>query len=696
MPTEQLPEIVRTRANIYWDDLQAYGLIDLWRRSERTYYGLDEFGGWKDSVAVTFSGADGENVLARFNHYRSIGQGILAMAGQERPSFVARAVDDKTRSLAEAPIATGLIQNFWSEWDLEAKTAQDDEHALVYGVGFLHMRWSIHAGKKLPAEMLPDGTQAPPKREGDVIAESLPPWRVIHDPRNTVEMPWCIAAHEESIWDLAARYPQMAEAILAARGTQVTCWPKDLWGEPWQTRDQTDEMVTVWCLYHIPTDALPNGRYAIIMGDLCLYDGPAILDMEVPVRPMVAARQMGRGTGYSALWDLLVVQELYDMAESTIATSHEGGAVGSWTAAREAGVDPADLASNRRLIAFDADTGLPDGGRPQPLEVPSLPSQAYEYPDRLQGKMEVLSGLNSVARGEPDSNLKSGAALALVQSLAVQFNSRFQAARIQHREAVATLGYRLLKRTMVSPRLSRVAGQGDAQYLKPVTADELEDVDAVEIDVGPALMNQAAGKLEIAKDLLEKNLIKDPQQYIQIIATGRIEPLLKSPMAALKLINEENDALLDGRLPVGEPKTDPMGQPIVGPDGQPAMSSARVSQDPAQHMREHAALLTATVDPKVAAAIERHMADHYEIFSKTPPDLAALMGWSVPPPAPMGAPPGPPPEGDAAAGDAPGDPGPSPPNPDRARPLGAPSSPDQPLMPQNALTGQRAPAGPPI
>ena len=43
--------------------------------------------------------------------------------------------------------------------------------------------------------------------------------------------------------------------------------------------------------------------------------------------------------------------------------------------------------------------------------------------DKLQTLMETLSGINSVVRGDPLPQLKSGAALALVQSLAVAFNT---------------------------------------------------------------------------------------------------------------------------------------------------------------------------------------------------------------------------------------------------------------------------------
>ena len=52
--------------------------------------------------------------------------------------------------------------------------------------------------------------------------------------------------------------------------------------------------------------------------------------------------------------------------------------------------------------------------------------------------METLSGVNSVARGNPEASLQSGTALAMVQSQALQFMSGLQQSYIQLIEDVGT------------------------------------------------------------------------------------------------------------------------------------------------------------------------------------------------------------------------------------------------------------------
>lgn len=690
MPKEDLPRIVKALADAYWDQIGALGLVDLWRKSEWTYYGTDPLGGWKDSVAVTFSGEADEECNVRFNHYRSIGQGILAMAGHERPAFAAKAIDSKTKSLAEAPIATGVVSNFWHDWGLEGKTEKDDETALLYGLGFQHLRWSPFAGKLAPLAPNPETGHPgdPNRKEGDVIAESVGPWRVIHDPFRPMDLEWAIVSHSESVWDLAARYPDLAEQIVAQKGQVSNRWMDSIWSQPW-ARDERDDKVTVWCVYHNPSDAVPEGRYAIVCGELCLYDGPAFLD-ELPVSPMLAATRIGQGTAYSGLWDLLVIQDCIDMGESANVTVLEAFGGQNISAPMEAGVIEDDLSGTRRLIKYNHIVGLADGGRPQAMEMLGPRTEVNEAIDRWVSAAQTISGINSTVRGQPDASLKSGAALALVQSLAVQFNSKFQAARIKHRERIATLGYKMLKKLMVSPRLSRSAGAAGNEYLKPVNQDQLEDVVGVQIETGSPLMQQAAGRLEIADKLLDRGLLTVPEQYIEIVTAGTLTPLLKSPEAELQLISGENDELREGRR-LGPPRPElPPGAPLP-----PGMWEGVSELDTHEiHVREHRALLDLAMrkDPTKAALIEAHIQLHYERFAVTPPDMAALLGWKVMPPPPV-PPPGaegpPPPDGPPKKkGPAGDDKGPA---PGLARPMGGEPPPGGPRMPMIAGTNERAP-----
>ncbi len=56
----------------------------------------------------------------------------------------------------------------------------------------------------------------------------------------------------------------------------------------------------------------------------------------------------------------------------------------------------------------------------------------------LEKTMETISGVNAVARGNPDPNLRSGNALALIQSMTLQFMSGLQQSYVAMIEDVGT------------------------------------------------------------------------------------------------------------------------------------------------------------------------------------------------------------------------------------------------------------------
>ena len=62
----------------YYRQMDATGRTDVWRRSVRTYYGLDAEGSWRNSSAITYGGEQGELVMLRVNHYRNLIQHMLS------------------------------------------------------------------------------------------------------------------------------------------------------------------------------------------------------------------------------------------------------------------------------------------------------------------------------------------------------------------------------------------------------------------------------------------------------------------------------------------------------------------------------------------------------------------------------------------------------------------------------------------
>lgn len=719
--TDRLADTIRAKAEEFRHRLESEGRIALQRRAERMYYGQDGEGGWANSVAVTYGGEDGELTMLRVNHYRSIVQGLLATAAKSRPAFEAMSINSDAQSLQQAALVNGVLDDYYREHGLETIHLETDRAAVVLGEGYTALRWSPWRGqiatwkdrpaldeqgqpKMQPGQPVPvtephpetgepmpvldasgepvteQGEPVPvtervPMREGDVEAHSFAPIEIVRDLDATTErnMRWALVPYRENVWELAARYPTKRAELVAMRGN-ADLWPRSAWdAQSWQRTDPNSDSVTAWYLYHEATDAMPEGRQSIVVGDVVLVDGPMQLP-EVPVYACMPEREMATASGYSPQFDLLALQEVLDSIITIMVSSHDALALQNVLTPDGSDVTPEIIGRGLRLLKWKPSADIQGGGKPEALQLLALSKDSYELADLMKVTMEVLSGINSVVRGDPMPQLKSGAALALVQSLAVAFNSQLQRAIALHHERVATGLVRMLQAFAHTKRIASVVGRTRKTQLKEWNSEALQGIQRVSIQIGNPLADTLAGRVAMADAFLEKGVLTSAAEYEEVYQTGRLQPQFESDDAALMNVRQENEALAEG-------------QPVV----------MLLTDDHAMHIREHRAVVDnqsiRAKSPDVVRAALAHIDEHMNAWLTMPPPLALLTKQSVMPPV-MAPPPGPPGAGPDGPPGPPSGPSGGPPSADadRAKPLGQPGNRDMPLMPTNPLTNERAPA----
>jgi hypothetical protein len=737
VPEDQLAQTIRTRALIFRKHLESRGMLNVWRVAELTYYGQDGQGGWANSVAVTFVGDEEERVQLRVNHYRSIHQGLLASGGQERPAFDVRALSSDHEAMQQAPLAKGIIDGYFRTARLETICKETDRSSLILGEGFTALRWNTSLGRvtqwakrpqynddgepmtemvERPAEpemvevfavdedgeeytkMVPD-PDAPdlppllveqpmmedyPVREGDVDAQTFAPIEVVRDldaPQHA--MTWCILPYRENAWELAAKYPERKRQILAQR--LQNRWPKSACDDgEWERPAIGDDSITVWYLYHLPTDAMPRGRHAIVAGDEVLYDDVMPFS-EVPVYEMIPEREMRTASGYSPTFDLLCLQAAYDAVFDVMISQHVAVGTQNIIAPKGTDVDASMIARGLGLIEYEPIPNVPGGGKPEPLQLLAISADSYKLEEILKRLMETLSGINSTVRGEPPASLKSGTSLAFISSLATAFNSNFQGARVMHLERVATGLIKILQVFADTKRIAETVGRANRATLKEWSSESISGIQRVAIEIGNPILDNATGKMDLANSMLQSGIIKSPEMMLQIVTTGRLEPVFGGALKAQENLLRENDLLADGK-----PVT------VLSLD------------DHAIHIREHRGIADSQEvrnNPQLLANVMKHIGEHEQAWATMPQTFAILSGQSIQPPPPL-IPPGGGPVGAGTAAPPPEEGAPPPKGPpptgngagvERAKPMGqdieAPAGgPQMPLMPKNPQTGERMPA----
>lgn len=613
-PESGLAIAVFDRVAEFYEAITKNGMLDLWRRVHAMYFGLSDDGGEHLSSDIQFGGSFDERVYAKANHFRSIVQYLVTVTVSERPEFSPRAINSDPKSMEQVPVARSVLEYYMRETGLERRTKSVMERAILYGRAYMWCSWDPGMGP-LWAPTGADGqpTMEEAERAGDIRCRALSPTAVTCDTtREQDDQQWYVVREPASRWDLAARFAsgttdtsrRLREQIMScdasATESELGGFGNSGFGDDLRTDD-----IYVYHFYHASTDALPEGRYSILLpGGGVLFDGPLPYD-DVPVLAVSPSDLLETGYGYTTTWDLMGLQDMYDAIISTCMTIVDAFGVSTIIAPEGSEISAEELRDGLSLIYYPA--GME---KPEALNLGGIREELFKLREILKADMETIPGVNSVARGEPAPSLKSGAALALVQAQALQFNSGLQAAYIQMLEQLGTLLIRVLKRFAKVPRLAMIAGEGETDALKQFVGKDVGAIERVVVDTGNALQRTTAGKIQLAEWLLDKGMIKRPEQLYQVLESGRLDVTYRPDLRQMQCVARENEALKAGK-----------GATVFFTD------------NPVLHIQEHMDVANsqeARDNPVLMRALGGHVLEHIQVWRDTDPDLLRMLGYPTP------------------------------------------------------------------
>lgn len=655
--SELLPKL-KEKIQKFHQYKQRTGDYKKWRKSHNLYFGKHVDAG--DGTEVAEVGEDSELTAYGINHYRNLIKHVMSLTAAEKPSFDYRAKNTDLESLQQAKLANNIIDSYLVEKRMGRHMKQAAERALVYKLGYTFTRWDTTLGRELMAEPVFDDKGQPKldmngvplkkiRYEGDPEMVAKSPWEVVHDIdlRDWSKCKWVIVQEFENKYDLAAQHPEFFDEIIglskdyAAKEFKVGDDYKNL------ASQSEGDLIPVFYFFHLPTAAMPSGRFTkFLTPKIGLYDGAYPYGRKLPVQRITPGEIFDSVDGYSEFYDIMVLQQVLNIIYSTIFTNQQAFGIQSVWVPNDCNLTAEQLSNGMVVLKG----GSPDS-KPQPLNLTATPAEIFKNGELVERAMEKLSGINSVVRGDPESSLKSGVALGRMQAMAIQFSSNFQQSWAELQEDAGTFLIYLLQNFAETKRIAATAGKANRGAMKAWTGKDIAQIDRLVCDLGNPLSKTFAGRLEFADKMLEKGLITDPTQYLQVAQTGNIDPLLQKPTSRLELIRKENEMLMDGILP-----------------------QAMVGDSHLQHVQEHSVILddpeirtaAASGDPMATQIIQQalaHIDQHKQLHLSQDPFWFAVSGEQPPPPPPP-LPPGPqagPPPQDGASGQQ-GTPLPPPPN----------------------------------
>lgn len=592
------------------------GLAAVWYRNIRSYYSNIFHGNGSDS-ALEFTGSQGEIVRMLVPQARSLNTQFLSLTTKQKINFEPEAESRDALTLSNTNVAQAVIQKEIRDERLDQKGYTMAELATLMGVAYITTTWDMARGRKLGIN--PETGGAMYNGANAITVKSAYDMVFDHTIPDFYRQPWVDWRDLVNRYDLVAQYPQLEEEIMRLPAAFEGNGGFMLWQE-----NVSKDMVWIRTFCHRTSPALENGRLTVYAGPKCVFfdeENPYRTDdgAYIPVAQMNPEPIAGTGFGYPIFSNILPLQEMLDHNFSAEATNNAALAIKTVTNPSGNNINVKHI-GNMKFLSYDP-MPIPSGGRPETLDLNTPNTTAERFSERITSNMMQIYNINSSLRGEPPAGVTAGNAIATLSTNALEFSQSFTKAYVETLGVVMThtiLNYRNFgdEKTIVG-----ITGPNDVTIAREFLRSDLTAIKRVRASIANPLLATAAGKLEVANNLLAQGMISTPKKYFRILEGAPLKDIYDKEYSQEQFIQSENDEL---RKEAGE---------------NPKPVYALAHDDHPGHIQGHSSLLDNIEirnDPERRARIEQHIYEHYQLSMSTDPALAQMIKTGQMPQMPMG------------------------------------------------------------
>jgi hypothetical protein len=605
---------IKAKEEAFFESARNRGLLAMWVVAYAAHHGLtpDDLRDFATQT-IGFSGNELELLRFHLNLIRPYIRHQTSLALGEPAAFKALVSNSDHRSFAKSVLTDKIINSLYKRYSapLDMDAAEGDG---VFGLGATHYRWDFLGGDdmKVPRDIqLEDGTTAQHfsiEKSGEPIVTVVYPWALVQEPRVAGEHQWRMVRELDNRWNLIANFPAKRDELLAVK----TDYDRYDFGTLFRLEElyySSKDQLTVKHFYHRRCAAVPEGRYVMMAGDVILWDGPCPRKRGLPIAVMQSGRFIESTFGYADAWDLIAIQQALNQVNSDEMQNY--ATFGRQSIAIEKGTE-VTLDALAQGTAFYVP---PNAQMPKAVQLAAVPATLPDLKSYLHKMLDTVSGQNAASRGDPDPNVRSGEMNALLDSIAIRYQSFRQDAARKFRIDGAQIILDLITRYGETPFLVDIAGIEQRSYVAEFTKEDLSGVQRVDIEQISPLMQSTAGRLQIATAL--RNMPdEDRAATYEMVTTGNTTRWLKTENSAEMLIRKENERLVTGEGLV----------PVMPGD------------NPFKHWPLHNAMLEQLMaadvpDLEAIMRVRLHLQAHTEAYLQLNPLVAQFQ--QIPPPPPI-------------------------------------------------------------
>lgn len=536
---DELAKELDKRIDDFDKHMEATGRVKLIAESYEQHYNL------KMGNLITKSGGQGEIIKCSANLYRSYVNNIHVLVGQTKPFFKAEAKDGTTQAQGQCVLGDAVIEHYMQEGNVEAQLIEAILGAQLGGDVFMEVDWDETEGAEIAIDpetqqMVHSGALKTKMHAGLNVKRDI-------NLRDGDDLKWAIVCAVENKWALAAQYPQHADFILETSVSKRKTFSDSIYSKVRPLSDKNSDLVEISRFYHAPLKGvLPQGKEALMINGRIIEAIPLTkyYRKRIPLARMAAGSMEGTMLPYSSAWDLLpLCQARQHLLNAAISNAMNLALTSVWAQSGSA----EQLSISQLKGGF---TLFESPSMPQALNLAHSSPEIWNTMNQIENLGQVISGLNSVARGDlaAASNLKSGTALATVLASAVQFQNMLQQRWKTFCEEAVNLIFDVLQKNATTPLLISISGSAGRSYQKAFTGKDLASVRKIRAEMQNPILSTQAGKLEMANNLTKQFPQQmDSSKYINVVKTGNLDGVQNSAFDANMVLLSEAEALRSGK-----------------------------------------------------------------------------------------------------------------------------------------------------
>lgn len=471
-----------------------------------------------------------------FNYILPNIQNRLARLTKSPPRYSVKPNSTSDDDREAARLGLYVINQIWDMQRINKKRLTMTMAMQQCGFAYFKASWDPSLGPKIPFADEDDEGNLVIKYQslGDVRVDVCSPFEVFVDPlaKTHEEVNKLVHAKIRPISYFRTQYPE--------RGHLVK--PEEVWLQSLEYEKRinsynaqgstgsgagnaVDNSAIELMYYEKPSYKHPQGRHVIVANGVLLKDDKLPID-EIPFAKFDDILVAGKYNSESVITHLRPLQDQYNRNLTKRSQWVNRLLNGKFIVPRGSGLKSSAINDQSgEVVEYDP---VPNGAAPQAMQVPNIPSYAYNEDDYIKGQMNELAGVAEISKGSVPS---AGIPAIGMQFLQEQDDTRIGTITENNEYGYADVGRFILKFVhdfYTYPRTLKIAGKGMEYAVRSFRGEDLKGNFDVTVIRGSTLPGSKVLRRQEIINLHQGGYLGDPtdpqvlENVLQMLEYGEI------------------------------------------------------------------------------------------------------------------------------------------------------------------------------